>query len=502
MFNDIKQIKIGAILSYILIVLNTVYGLFIAPYILKQIGDSQYGVYKTVASFSSSLLVLDLGIGTTVLRYTAKFRAENNEKEVGNFAAMGLLEASVMATILLSLSFVIFFFIDGVYSNAFSVEELFLAKKLYIILILNMILTIFENVLNGVIMGCNRFSFSNGIKLFFLLSRIVAIFVVLMFFRNAEALVLISLIITILSICSQSIYIIFVLKIKIKLIKWNTFLFKESLGYTALMFVQTLAAQANGNIDNMAIGAIIGATAVAVYSFGLQMFNMYESLATSFSNLVLPKVSKQIAAGASDSELQLTVTKVGRFQFMILGAALFGYAVIGREFIQLWLGDGYEDVYFLSLIMMIPATFVLIQNACLSILRAKNMMGFRTLSLIITAALNAFVTIIGTIMFGYYAAAFGTALSITCGSLIMMNIYYFKKIGFKPFKFYFDVSKGLLPAMLIPTLVILVLRFFIYGNWVYFFAKVLIFLIVYIIFLLLFGLNSYEKSIIFRRVSK
>ena len=62
----INQVKYGAILSYVLIIANALYGFFISPYILFQIGESSYGVYKIVASFSSAIMVLDFGIGTTV----------------------------------------------------------------------------------------------------------------------------------------------------------------------------------------------------------------------------------------------------------------------------------------------------------------------------------------------------------------------------------------------------------------------------------------------------
>ena len=96
-FGKINQVKYGAILSYILIAVNSLQGFFMAPYILSQIGEGDYGVYKAIAAFSATILVMDLGIGTTVMRYTAKFRAEKRMKDISNFAAMGLIEAAIMA---------------------------------------------------------------------------------------------------------------------------------------------------------------------------------------------------------------------------------------------------------------------------------------------------------------------------------------------------------------------------------------------------------------------
>lgn len=498
--NNIKQIKIGAIFSYLLIILNTVFALFISPYLLIKLGEGNYGVYKTIASFSATLLVLDLGIGTTVMRYTAKFRAEKKHEKIGNFAAMGLLEAFVMILVLFLVSIIFYMFIGNIYGKSFNLNEIVLAKNLFLITIGTMVCTIIDNVLNGVIMGSNQLVFANGFKLLMLMLRILLIYIILIFWQSAVALVLISFFISFLSIVGNYIYIVKKLKIKIKIIKWEKNIFKESLGYTFLMFIQTLAVQANGNIDNIVIGAVIGSSAVAIYSFGIQMFNMYESLATSFSNLMLPEISKKIAEGASNTDLQLIVTKVGRLQFVLLGGALVGFICIGKDFIDLWLGENFIDVYYLSIIMMIPVTFTLIENVCLSILRAKNLMKFRTFSLIITACFNAVFTIIGVVLFDYYAAALGTALSIVLGSIILMNIYYHKKIGFKVFKFYYDVIHKIGICAILSGVIIYFINKYIYGYWFGFFIKVSIYCFIYAILLILFGLNKNEKQFLFGKI--
>ena len=80
MLNKTKEIKAGVVLSYLLIVCNMLYGLFITPFILKYIGESAYGVYKTVSSISASLVIMDLGFSSTATRYIARYSA-TGEKE-------------------------------------------------------------------------------------------------------------------------------------------------------------------------------------------------------------------------------------------------------------------------------------------------------------------------------------------------------------------------------------------------------------------------------------
>ncbi len=500
--SKIGQIKYGAILSYVLIVVNSLQGMFLAPYILSQVGEGNYGVYKTIAAFSATIMVLDLGIGTTVMRYTAKFRAEKKHDEVANFAAMGLIEATIMAAVVAIASIAIYFYLPKFYAQSFTTSEISLAQTLFMILAVNMILVIIENVLNGVITGSNHFVFANGMKLGLLVLRIVASIALLQQWKTAVVLVLITLACSVITMILQLLYIRKKLNIRIRLNHWDKGLFKESFGYTALMFIQTIAIQANGNIDNIVISVVIGPVAVAVYSFGIQLFNMYESLATSFSNLMLPHMSKRISEGASDTELQHIVTRVGRMQFAILGAALAGFACVGQDFIALWLGDGFKDVYYLSLIMMIPVTFTLIQNVCLSILRARNMMKFRTGCLLFTTFFNLILTAVGTYFFGYYAAAVGTGLSVAVGSVVIMNIYYHKRIGFKVFKFYFDVFKRIALCIAIPAVLVLLLNNMAQTSWLWLLVRVCVFLVLYVALLWFYGFEKSEKSYLWKGINK
>ena len=71
-----NQLKAGAILSYIILGLNTAINLFYTPYMLHKMGQSEYGLYALVASVITYLTILDLGFGNAIIRYTAQFRAE------------------------------------------------------------------------------------------------------------------------------------------------------------------------------------------------------------------------------------------------------------------------------------------------------------------------------------------------------------------------------------------------------------------------------------------
>lgn len=492
--NENKQVKIGAMLSYVLIILNTVYGLFITPYLIGHLGASEYGVYKTISSLSSSLMVLDLGIGSTVMRFVAKYRATKDEKSIPNFVAMSLIQAAMLCGIILAIGTAVLFSIKPVYSKAFSPAELQKAQVLFCILLLNMIIHVFENVINGIITGSNRFKFGNGMKIGRLVLRIFLIVILLRILSNSIVLVLIDLLITVVSIIIEITYINKVLHIKPQYSKWERSLFFETGKYTMLMFLTSIAAQVNNNLDNVIIGAISGPALVTIYSVGLLIFGMYENLSTSISGVMLPTVTNLLEEDKSGTKIQKLIVKVGRIQFLLLGAVIIGFACIGKDFINMWLGNKYKDVYIITLILMVPSLFELCVNVCLSILRARNKLVFRTCVLIASTILNGVITVIAVKHWSYIGAAFGTAASFILGSLIVMNLYYCKTFQLPMLKIYREITKGIWICLLISGGVLFISSRYISGSWASIIINVFIFCIIYGILLLAFGMTAQEKN--------
>lgn len=498
-----NEIKWGAILSYVLILLNATYGLFLTPYILEKIGEGSYGVYKTISAFTSSLMVLDLGLGGTMMRYIAKYRADGEYEKIPGFISMGLVQSAVTSIAVGCITTVLYLFLDDIYANGLTNTELLEAKRLYIFLAIGIIAHIFENLLNGIICGYNRFSFANGIKVLRLLARIVAVVIFLGIFKDSLILVVVDLVITVLSILSEVLFLLFILKTQVKFSHWDSAVFFESFKYTILMFFTSIVAQMNSNFSNVAIGAALSSSAVTVYSMAVLIFGTYEQMSTAISGVMLPTITESLK---KDDEKYTTTTEIvvnmGRIQFMLLGAVFTGFVVLGKPFVEIWLGDGYEDVYYLCLILLGPALLELCINVCLSILRAKNMLGFRTVVITASAALNLLITLVGMQYIGYYAAAIGTACSFMFGSVITMGVYYYKKLRINILKIYSNTFSKTWLCLLLSGGGALAASMLLDSSLLKFIVGFCTFCVVYIVALLIFGLNEKEKTIILSKVRK
>ena len=498
----VNELKKGAIFSYLLIIANTFYGLFFTPYLISSLGAGQYGVYKIIASLTGSITVLDLGIGSTVLRYVAYFNARNEKKELSNFCAIGFIQATFISVIMVLVCGIVYFYIDNLYAESLTYEELQLAKKLFLLFIVILVLNNYERVLFSIVAGCEHYSFANFVKLSGIIFRVILLCITLIVYPDATVVLYSQIFTILLTMIVHIVYICKILGIKIKYYFWDISLFKQSFKYTILMFIQSLTVQLNGNLDNMVIGSIIGSTAVAVYSIGLQFYGMYEQFAMAFSDLMLPTVSRQIAEGTTNRDLENTVIKVGRLEFMALGGALCGFAIIGKEFIKLWLGEGYSFAWTVGLILMIPTTIPLIQNVTLSILRAKNKMGFRTIAVCIMALFNLVITIVGVRKFGAIAACIGTSIGLIGANIIAMNIYYYKVLHLNIFRIFKNIFKRTWVCCAVSSVILYILNIYIGGTWITWIIKVILFCIVYAITLICYGFNNSEKNVLFGKIKR
>ena len=127
--NARKQIGFGAILSYISIVLNAVYGLAIAPFILRVLGEDNYGVYQSIASLSATIAVLDVGVSSTVQRYVAeKKKKKERTDKIENYVGMAAIQSSIIAVLILLVGGIVICILPSLYVT-FSESQILQARR-------------------------------------------------------------------------------------------------------------------------------------------------------------------------------------------------------------------------------------------------------------------------------------------------------------------------------------------------------------------------------------
>ena len=94
-----SQLKWGSVLSYVQMAANIVINLAFTPIMLHLLGDSEYGLYNTVASTISMLSILNLGFNSSYIRYYSKYRSRNDEHAISRLNGLFLTIFSVIGIV-------------------------------------------------------------------------------------------------------------------------------------------------------------------------------------------------------------------------------------------------------------------------------------------------------------------------------------------------------------------------------------------------------------------
>lgn len=160
-----NQIKGGIVLNYITIVLNILLGLLYTPFMLRMLGQNEYGLYSLVASIIAYLTLLDFGFGSAIVRYTAKFIAENKKKEQWELNGMFLCVYTIIGVLAVGIGSILYYNIDWLFESKMTLEELEQARIMILLLILNLALTFPLSIFGSIISAYQDFIFQRIINI-------------------------------------------------------------------------------------------------------------------------------------------------------------------------------------------------------------------------------------------------------------------------------------------------------------------------------------------------
>jgi O-antigen/teichoic acid export membrane protein len=112
-----SQLKKGAILSFITIILTNGIGLLITPYMIGKLGLSEYGLYTLIGSVVGTISVLDFGLSNTIVRFVAKYKAKNDRKSEENFLATTMLIYATISALIVITGIILFFNLEWIFKK-------------------------------------------------------------------------------------------------------------------------------------------------------------------------------------------------------------------------------------------------------------------------------------------------------------------------------------------------------------------------------------------------
>lgn len=491
-----NQRKIGAILSYIHIIVTNTISLVYTPYMLNMLGQSEYGLLGTANSVISYLSVLQLGIGGAYIKFNAQARATGNKEDERRLNGMFLTIFICLAGAVLICGMIFVSLIETLVDKTFTNQEIFKVRVIMIILILNMMVTFVCNVFMMALQAYEKFLI---VRLILLIAGIVQPLINVIALNcggQAISITAASLIVSVLSYIAMFVYAKKEIQFEVSFRDFEKQRLKEIFIFSGFLFLNSLTDQITFSTDNIVLSAVKGTRAVAVYSVGALFKNYFQNFATAISSVFSAQINHIVANKEDNLLLNRIFLKVGRIQFYVISLMIIGYCSIGKQFILLWAGSDYEDAYLIGLLLMISIAIPSFQNISIEIQKAKNLHKTRSVIYFLIAIVNVAMTIPFCIKWGGVGAAAATAVCMIMGYTVFMNVYNYICVGLDIISFWKSIF-SILPGYIPPIILGFVINKFCYLDS---FVQILLYAIVigsvFIASIWLFSMNEYEKALI------
>lgn len=497
-----NQLRSGVYLSYINLAISCLIPFIYTPIMLRMLGQAEYGLYSLANSVVGYLSLLSFGFGTTIVRYLAKYRAQNDRESLEKTYGFFLLLYSALAMLVLLGGVLLSGNVNSIFDQGLRQDEIGKMKVLVLIMSANTALSFPLSVFASVAIAHERYFFRKILDILSTVAAPVANLIALYLGYASVGMALAGTAVSLLLAPVSITYCFRSIKIRPRFAKLPKALILEMVGFSAFAFIGAIVDMLFWATDKVILGMLASSAAVAVYNVGGTFNNMVMSLSTSISSVLIPRITGMVVADASKNEWTGLFIRIGRIQFLLIALIASGFSVFGQAFINLWAGPEYTDAFWVAVLTMFPLCIPLIQNTGLSFVVAQNKHRFRSIVYLIIAVMNVISTYLVVPTMGIIGAALCSCVSYLLGQGLIMNIYYYKVTGLDVPLFW----KNILKMAIIPGLMLvaglLLKQFVSLDNWLVFFAGVILYTAVYMILMYLFAMNDYEKDIVRKPAQK
>ena len=486
------QIKYGAIISYLAIFFNIAAGLLYTPWMVRQIGVSDFGLFSLIGAFLSYFLI-DFGLGSSIARFIARFRAEGKENEVNNLIGITTRIYLIIDFIILLVLLIVCFFLSNIFKEL-KPPEIEKFQIIYAIAGFFSIISFPLTPVSGALIAYERFFVLKLSDMAQKVFVIVLMVLALLMGYGLFALVLVNGFVGFGVKLFNFLYLKQKTKIRINLSFFDKNLAKELFSFSSWVFVIGIAQRLLLNIVPTILGILSGSTQIAIFAIAMTLEGYTWTFANALNGLFLPKVTRMVSDDENRHEVSNLMIRVGRIQLLVIGLLITGIVVLGKPFISLWMGPDFIPSYYVVLFLVVPGIITLTQEIAYTLLFVVNEIKYRAILFIFASVVSVIIGIILAPKLGALGTAIGVGTALVICHIVGMNVVYSRVIKLEIGRFFKSVHLQMFFPMVVAGIASVVQQhFFQVNSW---------FSFLFILLMWLFAMNKEEKSLVSEIVSK
>ncbi|HYJ47349.1 MAG TPA: oligosaccharide flippase family protein [Pyrinomonadaceae bacterium] len=404
-----RRAILGIVTNYAATILLAVSSFVIIPIILRYLSREDYGLWATIGQMLGYLALLDLGVGSAVVRRTARMREHGDIEAVNRMVSTAVALYCLLGLVFLLAGLGIGFFLPN--WSAIPQSRAHVAVIMFIIMIVYGAISFPLRVASSTLTGYQHMAAANMTNMAANLLAPVVSVVLLLAGLGILSLPLGQVAAGLLAAIAA--FVILKRAVPNLRINWASVSraeAREIFGWSWQLFLNNIAVAIIYQTDNLVVAGSVGLAAVTVYTLTSRLPMYAMPLVFALGDSCHPGAFELYEQGNFD-RLREVYTRVMRLT-VAAGMAIAVVAVAFNEsFMRLWVGESNYGGLMLTVIFAFILCYrVMMQVSSVIVISSGKLKGVVAMS-IMEAALNLVLSLWWVRYYGIIGVALGTAVA-------------------------------------------------------------------------------------------
>lgn len=458
-FKFARRLIKNTISNYMSTAVKLISSIFLTSFLYKGLGPEFYGFWSLLWAVFIYSLLLDLGFGKAVEKYSAEASFSGNMDKFNSIITTIIFGYCIIAGIIVCVGFGASFFLDKIFTlneGDYTLNIVYY-RKVFMLFTLGIAIVFPTGVFPTILLGLQRSYLRNYVIIFNKLIEVVGVWYIFHIENSLMTLIIFTTSINLLSNIVMAIMAFRVmpgLKLRIRYIKLSAL--KHIADFSFYTYLLSICDMVIFQTDRVLLGIMVGMTGVSIYHIATKIPQMISMASTQFQSNLAP-IAAVLHESGDKEKLEETMFISTRITVFICSGVFTVFIPLVRPILYRWLKITNEETIML--------TYILIGSMYMLIIfrdTAKHfllMTGYhRLLSKIAMAEAvsNIVLSIIFIKLIGTIGVALGTLVPNVIISLMIIFPLAAKHSGTKPFPY---LVKVYLPIILFATPIVLLIIF-------------------------------------------
>ena len=396
--------------------------LLLTPYILKHLDVGEFGVWVLLSVFTSSFNLLDMGLGSSFIKYISTYYTHEDYDRINEVLFSGLLFYVLFGVLLTSVGMAV----ERPLFEWFHITE---ASQVFLFVLISCSLQNIAIMFLSVFKGMQRMDKSNAIEVKMSIINIIGTVVFLEAGLGMLGLAVNS------ALCSFAAVVLTWWTVRTSMPKiklgwnFNRALLEEMFGYGVKMQVSRLGGLICFQVDKLIISRFLGIAAVSFYEVGSRLTSFMRAVPLVMISALIPATS-ELGARNDREKIRQTYYLASKWVCMMT-VAMVGFVILeARSVVNFWIGrPGFETSIVLIQILAIGYGVNVMGGAASQTGAGVGRPEFDMKSTVLLAIMNPILSWILVQRFGAAGAATGTSIAMVVASIYLLVTFHNKYLG-------------------------------------------------------------------------